>query len=198
MCSTRTTWPPHALRSGAFSECVSGLVAARRWAGAVVGLSCVLFLAGCAGYRLGPTQGRQAGARSIQINPFVNKTMEPRLTESVTLCLRRQLQQDGTFQLDTGKEGDIVVNGTIEDFNRSGLTFLPGDTRTVQDYRISIGVQVVAKERATGRVLLNRRVSGQSTIRVGNDLVSAERQAVPLVAEDLARNVTGLLVDGSW
>src|SRR6185369_17073313 len=44
-------------------------------------LLCLLaaLLAGCAGYRLGPTGGQTAGARSVQINPFVNQTIEPRL-----------------------------------------------------------------------------------------------------------------------
>jgi hypothetical protein len=157
-----------------------------------------LFLAGCAGYELGPTQDRLAGSQTVQVNHFANKTLEPRLSEPVTLSLRRQLQQDGTFQLNTKNDGDIIVSGTVVDYIRRGLSFLPGDTRTARDYQITIVAWVTAKERTSGRVLLDRRVSGQSTIRVGNDLVSAERQALPLVAEDLARNITGLLVDGTW
>ena len=35
-------------------------------------------------------------------------------------------------------------------------------------------------------------------VRVGSDLSSAERQAIPLLADDLAKNVTELLVDGTW
>jgi hypothetical protein len=35
-------------------------------------------------------------------------------------------------------------------------------------------------------------------IRVGSDLTSAERQALPLLAADLARNITALLADGTW
>jgi len=157
-----------------------------------------LFLGGCAGYQLGPTEGRRAGAQSIQITPFENKTLEPRLSESITSSVRKQVQQDGTYRLNTHNDGDIVVTGSIIAFNRSGLSFLPNDTRTVRDYRIAITAQVKARERATGRILLDRPVTGQSTIRVGNDLTSAERQAVPLVAEDLARNITSLLVDGVW
>jgi len=47
--------------------------------------ACVLALAagGCAGYRLGPTNGQAAGARSVQIDPFVNKTVQPRLGDYV-------------------------------------------------------------------------------------------------------------------
>ena len=39
---------------------------------------------------------------------------------------------------------------------------------------------------------------GRTTLRVGSDLTSSERQAIPLAAEDLARHVTSLLVDGEW
>jgi hypothetical protein len=35
-------------------------------------------------------------------------------------------------------------------------------------------------------------------VRVGNDLTSAERQALPLAADDLARSITALLADGTW
>jgi hypothetical protein len=46
--------------------------------------------------------------------------------------------------------------------------------------------------------LLERSVSGRTTVLIGDDLASAERQAVPLLAADLARNATSLLVDGNW
>jgi hypothetical protein len=155
-------------------------------------------LAGCAGYRLGPTNNLSAGARSIQVAPFENKTPEPRLVEAVTAALRKQLQQDGTYRLDTRDEGDIVVTGAITTYERRYLTFQPGDVLTPRDYRVSVTARVTARDRRTGTVLLDRPVTGRSDIRVGSDLVSAERQALPLVAEDLARRATSLLTDGSW
>jgi hypothetical protein len=41
-------------------------------------------------------------------------------------------------------------------------------------------------------------VTGYTLLRVGSDLTSAERQALPLLAADFARQVTALLADGSW
>ena len=157
-----------------------------------------LLAAGCAGYRLGPTNGTSAGARSVQVNFFSNQTPEPRLVEAVNSALRKRLSQDGTYRLDTHGDGDVVVNGVITQFSRSGITFQPGDVITVRDYNLGLTAQIKVTERATGKVLLDRTVSGRTTIRVGNDLSSAERQAVPLLAEDLARNATSLLVDGTW
>jgi len=55
-----------------------------------------------------------------------------------------------------------------------------------------------ATERGTGRVIVASAASGRTTIRAGADLPSAERQAAPLLAEDLARKITSALVDGTW
>ena len=155
-------------------------------------------LMGCAGYRLGPTNGQSAGARSIQIKPFYNRTIEPRLVESLAFALRKQLQQDGTFTLETDNAADIIVNGTIVNYERQQLSLQTRDSITPRDYRLTITVHLVATERSSGKVVLDHKVKGYSDIRIGPDLPSAERQALPLVAEDLARNATALLVDGTW
>jgi hypothetical protein len=158
----------------------------------------VLAFSACAGYKLGPTSGIVAGEKSIQVNFFRNDTLEPRLIEYVASTLRRNLQQEGTYHLNTSGDGDIIVNGVITEFRRSELSFQPTDVITVKDYRLRLVAKVTAIERISGKVLLDREVSGRTSLRVGNDLSSAERQAMPLLADDFAKNVTSLLVDGSW
>jgi hypothetical protein len=161
--------------------------------GLLLGIFC-----GCAGYKMGPTNGLSAGAKSVQVNLFQNHTIEPRLVEAVSSALRKQLQQDGTYRLATQDDGDIVVNGTIVRFERSGLSYQPRDILTVRDYSLQIIARVVAKERGTGKVLLDREITGRTTIRTSPNLSSAERQAIPMIAQDLARIATDLLVDGQW
>lgn len=162
-------------------------------------LLCLAALAaGCAGYRLGPTNGETAGARSVQVSFFQNETREPRLVDAVSSALRKRLQQDGTYRLDTHGQGDIVLTGTLTRFDRAGVSYQPGDVITVRDYNLVLTAKVTATERATGRVIFERLVTGKSTMRIGADLGSAERQAVPLVAGDLAKNAAALLVDGAW
>jgi hypothetical protein len=158
----------------------------------------VLLLCGCAGYRVGPTNNEIAGARSIQINPFRNETLEPRLVEAVGTALRRTMQQDGTYQLNSRGNADIEVSGVITDYLRAGVSFEPHDVITPRDFQITIVARVTAVERNTGRSILERNVTGRTTLRGGADLTRAEMQAVPLLAQDLARNVTSLLVDGAW
>jgi hypothetical protein len=155
-------------------------------------------LTGCAGYRLGPTNDQAAGAQSVQVNPLVNQTVEPRLAEAVTAALRKQFQRDATYRLATRNDGDIIVTGVITRYDRRELSLLPDDVLTVQDYRVSLTAQVTARERSSGRVLLDQPVTGQTLLRVGTDLASAERQALPLLADDLAKRVVALIADGRW
>ena len=155
-------------------------------------------LCGCAGYRLGPTNGDKAGEKSVEVRPFINQTLEPRLGDVVTAALRRDLQHDGTYRLATHGSADIVVTGVILRYNRYELSLLPNDVLTAQDYRVNATVQVTARDTSTGRVIFDKPVTGYTLVRVGTDLTSAERQALPLLAEELAKNATALLVDGSW
>ncbi|MEO6036456.1 MAG: LptE family protein [Verrucomicrobiota bacterium] len=164
----------------------------------LVCLPAILLFASCAGYQLGPTNGLGAGEKSVQINPFQNETLEPRLIEPVTLEIRRRVQQDGTYKLATHGDSDLIVNGVITRYERSPLSFQARDVLTVRDYNLTITVHIVAIDRSTGKTTADRLVRGRTTVRVGNDLASAERQAIPLVAADLARNAVSAIADGKW
>ena len=157
-----------------------------------------LLSCGCAGYKLGPTNGLAAGEKSIQIIPFSNHTLEPRLGDAVTQQMRKALQHDGTYRLATHDDGDLQVSGVLNRYHRQAMSFVPTDVLTVRDYRLSLTAQVTVRERGTGKIILDQPVTGYTLIRVESDITSTERQALPLLAGDLARNVTALLVDGSW
>jgi Lipopolysaccharide-assembly len=158
----------------------------------------LLLAVGCAGYRLGPANGIHAGEKSVQIAVFSNQTMEPRLGDAVTTALRRELQRDGTFRLATHSGADVAVTGVLTGYSRQELSFVPNDVLTVRDFRVNLTAQVTARETATGKVIFDRPVTAYTFVRAGNDLTSAERQGMPLLADDLAKNITALLVDGNW
>ena len=157
-----------------------------------------VFVSGCAGYKLGPTNGLEAGARSIQINPPFNTTFEPRIAVALNQQLRKQLQRDGTYRLETRGEGDVVVTTTILGYEKTGESFEPRDTLTVRDYRVVLIAHVTAMDRISGKKIVDRDFRGRTTVQPGGDQASAERQALPLLTEDLARNITSALVDGEW
>jgi hypothetical protein len=69
---------------------------------------------------------------------------------------------------------------------------------TPENYRVSVVAHVTARERASGKLLLDKDVKGHTLVHIGTDLASTERQAMPLLAEDLAQNITELLTEGAW
>ena len=154
--------------------------------------------AGCAGYRLGSASGLAADAQSIEIIPFPNQTEEPRLSPALVSALRRQIQNNGTFKLETRGKGDLQITGNIVQYLRVGVTFQPGDVITPRDFELRMTAQVKVLNRRAGKTLLQRPVTGRTLIRAFNDLTSAEQQALPLLAADLARKIIDLLVDGDW
>lgn len=155
-------------------------------------------LTGCAGYRLGPSNGQAAGDRTVQIMPFSNRTLEPRLADGVTSALRREIQREGTFTLANDEYTDLIVTGQIMAYDRGEVTFLPSDVVTARDYKVEMRAHVIARERITGKVVMERDLTGTTLMRVGSDLPSAERQTLPLLAADLARQIAAALADGTW
>jgi len=159
----------------------------------------VVSLAGCAGYHLGPVNPNiRAGENTIEVVPFNNQTLEPRLGDAVTQALRERLQTDGTYRLETRHPGDIVVSGTITTYSRRAVSFLSRDVTTAKNYRIEIIAHVTARDRVSGKTLLDKNVSGYTLTQTGAELFEAERQSLPLLAGDLARNITQQLTEGSW
>jgi len=166
----------------------------------LTGATAVL-LAGCAGYHLGSVNpdDTAGGRKFVEILPFNNQTQQPRLGDAVTQALRERLQADGTYQLATQGGADIVVTGVITGYQREGLSYLNTDVTTVENYRVGVTAHVTMRERSTGKLLLDKpNVTGYTLVHVGTDLASAERQALPLLAEDLARNTVELLTEGTW
>ena len=157
-----------------------------------------IFLSGCAGYHLGSVNGSVAGEKSVEVQPFNNQTLEPRLGDAVTQSLRERLQTDATYRLATSEPGDLIMSGVIRLYQREGLGYLNRDASTVQNYRIGVTAHVTVHDRVSGKLLLDRDVKGHTLVNVGPDFASSERQAAPLLAADLAQNITELLTEGAW
>jgi len=157
-----------------------------------------ILLTGCAGYNLGPAGGQTSGSRTVQVDPFVNKTLVPRLSDYVMNSLRKNLSQDGAYRLDTHGDGDVVLSGEITAYTRTPISVQSTDVLTAVDYEITMTAQITARERATGKIIFQKPVTGKTTLRAGADLNSAERESIPMLTDDLARKATSLLVDGTW
>jgi len=158
----------------------------------------MLLACGCGGYRLGPSNGLQARERSVHVEPFINETIQPRLEDDFTHAVRLTLQREGTYRLGSQSDSDIIVKGVIKKYLRLGLSYNPSDLVQVEDYNLVAVTHITAYERVTGRKLLDQDVSGNTQVRSQSDLTSAEREAMPLLANNMARKVVDMLADGDW
>ena len=153
-----------------------------------------LLLAGCAGYRLGPTLG--AEYRSVAVPMFRNKTYKPQLEAQVTNGIIKRFQLDGTLRVDSVAEADVVLTGEITDYRRHELRSLREQIGAPREFRVTIEARVEARDRVTGKILLApTTVTGSADTFIGNDLQSAEQQALPLIADDLAKRVVTLIAE---
>lgn len=158
-------------------------------------LAGLIILSGCA-YQLGPTNQQVAGAQSIAIEPFPNETLQPGLTDIVNSTVRRQVQRDGTFHLETRGTADIVVTGKIIRYGRTPLGSRRDDVITPQDYDVSITAKVQATR--GGRVVYEGDVMGRALVASTPNLNNSERENIPVAAENLARNLMNAIANGTW
>jgi len=157
-------------------------------------VSCFLF--GCAGYHVGPVT--KTSYHSIAVPMFRNETLRPQLEAQISNGIIQRLQQDGSLQIESQSRADVVLIGTIFRYDRISLRSLRSDTGVPREWRISITVRVEARDRRTGETVLKpTEVEGKSDVLIGEDQQSAEMQALPLLADDIAKRVAGLLVQ-SW
>jgi hypothetical protein len=112
--------------------------------------------------------------------------------------LKRGIQRDGTLWLETHDKADYIMTGEIISLNRVALSFDPGDTLTARDYQITLNAHVIVKERITGKIVVDRNVSGRTNIRIGYDPSRAEIMAAPMAAETLAYKIVSYVVDGEF
>jgi len=155
-----------------------------------------VFAFGCAGYHVGPVTKRNFN--TIAVPMFRNDTLRPQLEAQISNAIIRRLQQDGSLRIEPAPRADVVLSGTIVRYGRAPLRSLRTDTGVPREYEIAITVRVEAKDRRTGEIVLkSTEVQGKSDVFIGEDQQSAEEQVLPLVADDIGRRVTGLLVE-SW
>jgi outer membrane lipopolysaccharide assembly protein LptE/RlpB len=162
-----------------------------------------LFLSGCMGYHLGPVKPKyMVGIDSIAVSTFKNDTLRARVEVMLADSLIKQLQQDGTFQVKDGNDADAIIKGTLQQVTRSPSRSVFGNVLLTQEYNLILRCRFQVFKRATGQLIDEREVQGQTSFFVNGseniaaDINSQERQALPLAAEDLMVRYCSLLTEG--
>lgn len=153
-------------------------------------------LAGCCGYRVGPVS--PTNYHTVAVPVFRNATYQPQIEGETTAAIIRAFQTDGTLRVIEANEADVIVTGEIIRYGREDLRSLRNDTRKPREYRITVEAKLRARDRRTGALVLKDTiVRGRADAFIGTDQQSAEQQALPLCAEDLARRTVRMIVE-AW
>ena len=150
-------------------------------------------LAGCAGYRLGPTLG--AEYRSVAVVMFGNKTYQAQIERPITTAIIRQFQSDGTLRVESPSDADLILTGEVTQYRRQLLRSQPNDNNAPREYEINVEVRVEVRDRGGKLIIGPKTLTGKAATFIGSDLQSAEEQAMPLVAQDLAKQVVTLVAE---
>ncbi len=177
-------------------------------------LCLLLGLSSCAGYRLGTLKpSSMERVKSLAVPAFKNQTLEPHVEVLLASTLIKQLQQDGTYRIADEKDADAVVEGSLERITRNPARGVRNDFYQTSEYTLDLVLRIRVVERASGVVLSEREVHGNSSFFVSGSSRSGsprdteinarianvnrdERQAIPLAAEDAAIRLTSYLTEG--
>lgn len=154
-------------------------------------------LTGCLGYHVGPVKPYYLrDVHTITVPIFKNQTLMPRVEAIVTDTVIKQFQQDGTFKIASDGNGDATLKGEISQVSRSPARSVRGNVLATTEFVLTLQVKYSLTAR-DGTVLIRAgRAIGRTSFFVGPDIVTDERQALPLATEDLASQLITQLSEG--
>lgn len=156
----------------------------------------VLF-SGCAGYHLGgvkPYSMREI--HSIAVPTFKNNSLVPRAEVLVTDTVIKEIQRDGTYRIASGDEdADATLKGEVFRIGRSPARSVRGNVLATTEFNLSLVLRYKLVDKK-GNQLAGGDSSGGTSFFVSTDVNTDERQALPLAAESLAKNLTSQLSEG--
>lgn len=161
----------------------------------IIAAAVVVGAGGC--YHLGPTKPKAYSSIAVPEFRLGQKVFAPNLQTPVTNALIKRLQADGVLEVRSAGEAEAVLDGTIGRYHLQPLRFQRGNQSITREYRMVITAHVVLRKRGSNEVLFeSKSIDGETTFFILGDLTTSERQALPLAADDLARNIVKAVGDG--
>jgi hypothetical protein len=154
-------------------------------------------LSGCLGYHIGPVKPNYLNkVHTIAVPIFKNETLVPRVEALVTGTVIKQFQQDGTFRIGDEQNADAILKAEISRISRSPARSVRGNVLATTEFNLSMRVRYRLVGRDGKTIGPPGEAVGTTNFFVGNDIVTDERQAMPLATEELATQLVSQLSEG--
>jgi len=149
------------------------------------------------GYRVGNIKPAQLESiDSIAIPLVVNETLQPRTAQIVTGALISEMEQDGTYRIAQVTNADAILNGRVRNIERRQLRAARDNQLRSRELELLIEFEYELVERVSGKILSRGTVFGSTSVFVSANYQTAERQALPEAARQLAIDLTTRLTEG--
>ena len=159
-------------------------------------LLAALGLAGCA-YQLGDARpSMMRGIATLSVPVSKNDTLEPNVEGLLADTIVKQLQTDGTYQINYTDRSDAILYTTLTQIQRRPVRAVRGNVLATSEYEFITTVKYEVVDRATGKQLMLGTVNGRTSFFVSADLQTDEIQALPLAFSDAAVKIAGRLSEG--
>ena len=156
-----------------------------------------LALSGCLGYHVGPVKPYYLrDVHSIAVPTFKNHTLVPRIEVLVTDTVIKQLQQDGTFQIENGENADATLSGEISHITRTPARSVRGNVLATTEFNLGLTVRYSLTGKNGEHLAGPSDAYGTTSFFVSSDVTTDERQALPLATEDLATRLVSQISEG--
>ncbi len=156
-----------------------------------------LCLTACLGYHIGPVKPYYLrDVHTIAIPTFENSTLIPRIEVLVTDTVIKQFQQDGTFQIASNENADAILKGEISRIARSPARSVRGNVLATSEFNLVVRLKYKLVDHDGKPIGPPGEVSGTTSFFVGTDVITDERQALPLATEELATHLVSQLSEG--
>ncbi|MFL6514708.1 MAG: LPS assembly lipoprotein LptE [Chthoniobacterales bacterium] len=153
--------------------------------------------AGCLGYTIGPVKPAYlSDVHSISVPTFKNDTLIPRIEVLVTDTVIKQFQQDGTFKIGSDDNADAILQAEISRVSRSPARSLRENVLSTTEFNLVMRVKYKLVGRDGKTIGPAGEVQGTTSFFRGSDVVTDERQALPLAAEELATHLVTQISEG--
>ena len=158
----------------------------------------VACFSGCAGYHIGSVKPYYLrDVHTIAVPTFKNNTLVPRIEVLITDTVIKQFQQDGTYRIVGDDEADAILKAEIVGISRAPARSVRGNVLATVEFNLTLRVRYSLINRADETVLAPPAiVSGSTSFFVSSDIVTDERQALPLATEEVATHLVSALSEG--
>lgn len=158
-------------------------------------LAAVALLTGCQSYQLGT--GEAPPFDSVHVAPVERRALVPQAVPELTDALRSQLA--GRIRLASREHADTVLAVTLVAYRRNRVASDPEDTRRAIAYELVLEGEASLVDTRDGRVYFVARefVAQEIVYAFDGELIQAERQALPVLVENLARDLRDAIL-GVW